>query len=515
MKQFLLPDPGEGLVEAEIVAWHVAVGDTVEVNDVVVDIETSKSLVELPIPWAGTVTQLLVDEGQTVAIGTPIIVIDDGVEEPAAPATPSADEAPGPMLVGYGPKAGATSRRARRGRSGNGQDAVQAIADSYDTTAPPSRRSDDVTEPHRVVAEPHGAPLPTPGEAPRGSDLVLVNAAGEVLAKPPVRKLAAQLGVDLAQVAGTGPGGVITRGDVEAAAAIAKLREQQANTPRNSWQAEEPTDEFGNRRPYIENSAGQRVTGDFSGGEPTGPAFSAVGTAGGERRVPIKGVRKVTAEAMRASVDKHVHVTEWTTVDVTATVELVNKLKNRREFSGLRVSPLLVYAKAVCMAMANTPEINASWDEDAQEIVYYDEVNLGIATATPRGLMVPNIKGAQRRSLLELCQQVNTLVQVAREGRLQPSDYSGGTFTITNVGVFGVESGTPVINRDESAILCMGSIDRKPWVVGSGEDERIEPRWVTTVSLSFDHKLIDGEQGSRFLHEVTSLLADPELAMLY
>lgn len=528
MKQFLLPDPGEGLVEAEIVAWHVAVGDTVDVNDVVVDIETSKSLVELPIPWAGTVVALLVEEGTTVEVGTPIITIDDGSGEPetvesgqivdagTGPAAETAvdPDAPGPMLVGYGPKASSSTRRARRGRSNGGADAARAMADAYSTVTAPSRRADDVAEPHAVRAEAHGDPLPEPGEAPRGTDLVLVHGDADTLAKPPVRKLAQQLGVDLTEVTGTGPGGVITRGDVEAAAAIAQLRDQRARTPKNSWMADQDA-EPGSRSWTQQNSAGQPITGDFSGGEPIGPGFSAVGQAGGERRVPIRGVRKATAQAMKASVDKHVHVTEWTTVDVTATVALVDKLKARREFAGLRVSPLLVFAKATCMAMVNNPEINASWEEESQEIVYHDEVNLGIATATPRGLLVPNIKGAQRMGLLELCQQVNNLVQVAREGKLQPADYSGGTFTLTNVGVFGIESGTPIINGDESAILCMGSIDRKPWVVGSGEDERIEPRWVTTVSISFDHKLIDGEQGSRFLREVTTLLTDPELALLY
>ena len=223
----------------------------------------------------------------------------------------------------------------------------------------------------------------------------------------------------------------------------------------------------------------------------------------------------VAAEAMVRSTNTHVHVTEWTTIDVTATMDMVERLRNRREFANLRVSPLLVYAKAVCLAMANNPDINTSWDEENQEIVYHGELNLGIAAATPRGLMVPNIKGAQRMSTLDLCRAINSLVQVSKEGRLQPADYHGGTFTITNVGVFGVESGTPIINGNESAILCMGSIERRPWVVGEGAEERLEPRWVTTISISFDHRLIDGEQGSRFLREVADLLAEPELALLY
>jgi len=222
-----------------------------------------------------------------------------------------------------------------------------------------------------------------------------------------------------------------------------------------------------------------------------------------------------TAEAMVRSVNTHVHVTEWLTCDVTGTMELVETLKGRREFAGQRVSPLLVYAKAVCLALGRNPGLNASWDGQAGEIIHHGDVNLGIATATPRGLMVPNIKAAQGLSLLELCQAIGHLVAVSREGRLQPPDYAGGTFTITNVGVFGVDAGTPIINGDESAILCMGAIQRRPWVVGTGAEERVVPRWVTTLALSFDHRIIDGEEASRFLRDVAEILADPALALLF
>lgn len=508
MQHFRLPDPGEGLVEAEIVSWKVAEGDQVKVNDIVVEIETSKSLVELPIPWAGVVTRLHVTEGETVAVGTVIISIDEGGHATAAASGDVAPEgatvvagevedAPEPMLVGSGPKAEASSRRARRGRNGAGEardEAHRQMADVFGLTEP-SRRSDDVQAHRKVEAEATGNPLPKPGQAPRGTDLVLVGQR-EPLAKPPVRMLAKILGVDLSQVTGTGPDGTITRGDVEAAAAWAELGSQPPRTER-------PQSSF------VSDTSAEFVDGVGSAYGPRNERPL------GERRVPIKGVRKVTAQAMVESVAKHVHVTEWVTVDVTATMTMVETLRKRREFADLRVSALLLHAKAVCLAMANNPEINASWDEENQEIVYHGDVNLGIAAATPRGLMVPNIKGAQRMSLPELGRAITSLVQVSREGRLQPADYHGGTFTITNVGVFGIESGTPIINRDESAILCMGSIERKPWVVGEGPDERIEPRWVTTISLSFDHKLIDGEQGSRFLHEVAAILSNPELALLY
>lgn len=520
MKEFKLPDPGEGLVEAEIVAWHVAEGDQVRVNDIVLEIETSKSIVELPIPWSGTVTKLLVEVGQTVPIGTPVVVIDDGVDDTApdhdsgddATSTSAADgDTPEPMLVGYGPKSDAGERRrTRRGRRDPGaEQASQALSDAYGQ-AEPSRRPDDVQEPHPVVAQPQGDPLPSPGEPVTGAELVLAGSPDLTLAKPPVRKLAKSLGVDLAQVRGTGPQGSITRADVEAAAAMADL----ASRARITGPGTEANYGSGSANEQDEPAAGWQPGPGQGSSFVSDPPHGRYQT-NGERRVPIKGVRKVTAEAMVRSTNTHVHVTEWTTIDVTATMDMVERLRNRREFANLRVSPLLVYAKAVCLAMANNPDINTSWDEENQEIVYHGELNLGIAAATPRGLMVPNIKGAQRMSTLDLCRAINSLVQVSKEGRLQPADYHGGTFTITNVGVFGVESGTPIINGNESAILCMGSIERRPWVVGEGAEERLEPRWVTTISISFDHRLIDGEQGSRFLREVADLLAEPELALLY
>lgn len=342
---------------------------------------------------------------------------------------------------------------------------------------------------------------------------MLASDPGDSKAKPPVRKYAKDLGVDLGTVVGTGPDGSITRRDVEAAAAFQFLDEQ----PRQG--------RILNDHASFQASPGEGPThaGTSFSGSSFGGGFGPTEGLGGfdpfegraERRVPIKGVRKVTAENMVRSVSTKVHVTEWITIDVTGTMEFVETLKNRREFTGLRVSPLLVYAKAICLALGRNPDLNTSWDEDTQEIVYHRDVNLGIAAATPRGLMVPNIKGAQHLSLLQLCQAVNQLVQVSREGKLQPGDYAHGTFTITNVGVFGIDAGTPIINGDESAIFCMGSIDRRPWVVGDGPDERVEPRWVTTLAIAFDHRIVDGEQGSRFLHDVASILAEPALALLY
>lgn len=400
LKTYKLPDAGEGLTDAEIVQWRVAVGDKVQVNTVLVEIETAKSIVELPSPYAGRITALLVDEGAEVEVGTDIVEIDDGVDaEPSEEADDSDDT---PTLVGYGAVEQAPRRRRREASA----------------------------------------------------------ATTDVLAKPPVRKYARDLGVDLKTADGTGPQGSVTRADVDAALA--------------------------------QTSAGA-----------------------GERREPIKGVRKATAENLVRSVDRRVHVTEWLTIDVTATMDFVERLKKRREFADVRVSPTLVFAKAICLALGRNPSLNASVDEEREEIVYHRDVHLGIAAATPRGLLVPNIKSANQMTLLELARAINELVEVAREGKLQPASQQGGTFTLTNVGVFGVDTGTPIMHGDESGILCLGAIKRRPWVVGEGADERVVPRWVTTLALAFDHRIIDGAEGSKFLTDVGGLLSDPSTALLY
>ncbi|MEU4396112.1 dihydrolipoamide acetyltransferase family protein [Kribbella sp. NPDC023855] len=453
IQQFRLPDVGEGLVEAEIVSWKVKPGDTVKLNDTVVEIETAKSLVELPVPYAGVVTELLVPEGETVPVGTPIIAVQTGeptpgdLTPPVTEGTPKEDlvpsipgeEARTPNLVGYGPRATEAKRRPRK-----------------------TAGSEAVAQAAPAVAEPVApAPAPAPAEVAEGDEAGKVH----VLAKPPVRKLAKDLGIDLAQVTATGPGGVITRADVENHTAAATAPAQVA------------------------------------------PVVSAQG----DTRIPIKGVVKVMAQAMVSSAFTAPHVTEWITVDVSATMELVERLKKDKAFRDLRVSPLLIVAKAVTLAARRTPIINATWDEANQEIVIKGSVNLGIAAATPRGLIVPNIKSADSLTLPELCGALNDLVATAREGKTSPADQAGGSFTITNVGVFGVDAGTPIINPGESAILAFGAVRKQPWVV----DDEIVPRWITTLALSFDHRLIDGEKGSTFLADVASILEDPARALMF
>ena len=497
MKQFKLPDVGEGLTEAEVVSWKVKPGDTVKVNEIIVEIETAKSLVELPCPFAGTVTELLVPEGTTVDVGTPIITVDDGTgasaaEAPAAPprddtapsmpdpsavGTPKDDEAvepgliggPAPggrtsVLVGYGPRTTTAARRPRKpGTSGatpsgaSAATAQQAVQTSMMTTPVPLR------EPAPEDAA-DSAPAHTPtGPARAGGSAS--GAAVRVLAKPPVRKLARDLGVDLAAVRPSGEAGIVTRADVEAAAGAPALR------------------------------------GDHAAGD------------SGERetRVPVKGVRKMTAAAMVSSAFTAPHVTEWVTVDVTRTMELVERLRSDRDFRDVKVSPLLIVMKALLLAVRRNPDVNATWDEAAQEIVVKHYVNLGIAAATPRGLVVPNIKDADRMTLRELAEALGSLVETARQGRTQPAEMSGGTITITNVGVFGVDSGTPIINPGESAILCFGQVRDMPWVV----DGELAVRKVTQLALSFDHRLIDGQLGSMFLADVARILEDPATALLW
>ena len=450
IKQFKLPDVGEGLTEADIIRWAVKPGDTVEVNQTIVEVETAKAAVELPSPYAGVVSALHVAEGDTVPVGTAIISIEVPDERPAQSAPDQAggaaeDLVPAPeqpdtrdtgeppsnerqsVLVGYGPRAGGAVRRRRR--------------------LPPA---EDTPSAHSAFTVPAGLTAPS-ADVPETRH--------RARAKPSVRKLAKTLGVDIDELQPTGPDGTVTRADVESAGRL----------PR-----------------------------------------PALAVAAEETRIPVKGVRKHTAAAMVSSAFTAPHVTEFHTVDVTATMELRDRVAARREFRDIKVSPLLFVAKAVILAAKRTPEINASWDDAASEIVLKHYVNLGIAAATDRGLVVPNIKNADGLTLRDLADAIATLSETARAGKTTPADMAGGTITITNVGVFGVDTGTPILNPGESGIVAFGAVRRMPWVV----DEQIVPRWVTQLAVSFDHRIVDGQQGSQFLADVAAILHDPGLAIL-
>ncbi|MFE6686173.1 dihydrolipoamide acetyltransferase family protein [Streptomyces sp. NPDC057743] len=486
IREFKMPDVGEGLTEAEILKWYVGPGDTVTDGQVVCEVETAKAAVELPIPYDGVVHAVNFDEGTTVDVGTVIIAVDTDPGAGPVQGQPGAGEAPAEaaeedaepqgrqaVLVGYGAAPSSTKRRARKAQPGAGAQPATRVPQ-----APVGAPSEPVTA--GLQAELNGRSASAPAAAtvavapPSSAPAAAVPTAGRPLAKPPVRKLAKDLGIDLAMVVPSGPGGVITRDDVHAAAAEAQAA------------------------PVVAPAA--PAVG--------APAAAAVGgfDAARERRVPVKGVRKATAQAMVASAFTAPHVTEFITVDVTRTMKLVQELKQDPDMAGLRVNPLLLLAKAFLVALKRHPEANAAWDEAHQEIVYKDYINLGIAAATPRGLIVPNIKDAGAKALPQLAAELGELVATAREGKTSPAAMSGGTVTITNVGVFGVDTGTPILNPGESAILAFGAIKLQPWV----HKGKVKPRQVTTLALSFDHRLIDGELGSKLLADIAAILERPK-----
>ena len=432
--KFPLPDVGEGLTEAEIVSWKVAPGDQVSVNQTICEIETAKSIVELPCPFAGEVTELLFAEGDTVEVGNPIIAVRVAgaspiptLSEPDAPAGPVVQEPDTgaeyklPTLVGYGDAGDAKSRRKR---------AIASVAPV--TTAIPV------------------------------SMVRAIDSSENVMAKPPIRKLAKELGVDLGMVAGTGVHGEITRDDVIGSAS-------QASVFKNLTTPDVPSER--------------------------------------EERIPVKGVRKAIASAMVKSAFTAPHVSIFVDVDATRTMEYVKRLKNSVDFAGIKVTPLLIMAKAMIWAVRRNRMVNSTWTDE--EIIVHNFVNLGIAAATPRGLIVPNIKDADAMSMIELAQAIEQLAATAREGKTTPEDMRDGTITITNIGVFGVDTGTPILNPGEVGIVALGSIRKKPWVV----DDEIVVRQITTIGATFDHRVVDGDVASRFVQDVASVIEEPALLL--
>ncbi|BAU99864.1 dihydrolipoamide acetyltransferase family protein [Aurantimicrobium minutum] len=462
VSKFYLPDVGEGLTEAEIVSWKVKPGDSVAINDILVEIETAKSLVELPSPYEGQVSELLAQEGETVEVGTAIITISSAGDSMLTAPTPTLaqaamanevfvtadsemdgakdakDEASGSVLVGYGVGGHAATRR-RRG--GNAPAPTPPAAPAVVTPAP------QAVAPAPVAKRPASLP---------------VTEAVPVIAKPPIRKLAKDLDVNLAEVQATGIAGEITRDDVIRHAS-------QASVFRNIQTPEWPEER--------------------------------------EERIPVKGVRKAIATAMVQSAFTAPHVSVFVDVDATRTMEFVKRLKNSPDFAGVKVSPLLILAKAIIWAVRRNPTVNSTWTD--KEIIVHRYVNLGVAAATPRGLIVPNVKDSQEMSLLELAQALEKLTLDARDGKTSPADMAGGTITVTNIGVFGMDTGTPILNPGEVGILALGTIKQKPWVV----DGEVRPRFVTTLGASFDHRVVDGDVASRFLADVASVVEEPALLL--
>jgi 2-oxoisovalerate dehydrogenase E2 component (dihydrolipoyl transacylase) len=512
LKQFKLPDVGEGLTEADIVKWHVQPGDKIVINQIIVEIETAKAVVELPSPYEGVVAGLLVPEGETADVGTPIISVEVGADAgagdqpPAAPggSTPAPSELPTAprgstaadlvpqlpaeggtepgihgtlapkeeeerhaVLVGYGVKPGTTRRRSRKAAAAAA--GTRAATTAAPTTSAASGAPATPAQPTAAATPIRAAAPATP--APAISAPAASGNGAAVLAKPPVRKLAKDLGIDLSQLSGTGPGGSITRDDVQSAA-----------------QAEETAESADAAAPVVAL-----------------PEFARVTAVAREERVPIRGVRKHTAAAVAGSAFTAPHVTEFLQIDVTETMAATARLRGLPEFTGVRVSPLLLVARALMVAVARHPMINSSWDEDAQEIVVRHYVNLGIAAATDRGLIVPNIRDAHALSLPGLARALAELAETARAGKATPADLRGGTITITNVGVFGVDTGTPILTPGEAAILAFGRVKDAPWV----HQGQLAVRKVTTLALSFDHRIVDGDLGSAVLRDIGAMLEDP------
>lgn len=462
IKEFKLPDLGEGLTESEILSWKVAVGDTVTLNQVIAEVETAKAVVELPSPFAGVVAELHEQPGTVVEVGKPIVSfeVDDAGSSNAGNSSSGDQRTGGRAAVGT-PAAGSTATAGAEavGAPAKREPNLVGYGAVVEHSGRPTRRARGPLQDVKAAA-PAASLLSEPAVQPP------VDAEGTERPRstPPVRKLARDLGVDLEHVPGTGPGGLITRDDVQ------------------------------------NFSAGSKA--------PVGAPL-AEGQAERETRTTIKGVRKFTAAAMVQSAFTAPHVTEFLTVDVTATMELLARLKGNKAFDGYKLTPLTIAAKAVLVALRNNPSLNSRWDEASQEIVQFNYVNLGIAAATPRGLTVPNIKDADRLTLRELSSALTGLTETARAGKTSPLELSGGTISITNIGVFGIDAGTPILNPGEAAIVALGAVRKAPWVV----NDELAVRQVMSLSLSFDHRLVDGEQGSRFLADLGEILADPAMVM--
>jgi 2-oxoisovalerate dehydrogenase E2 component (dihydrolipoyl transacylase) len=402
VREFLLPDLGEGLEDAEVVAWRVAKGDQVELNQVLVEINTAKALVEIPAPWEGQVEELLAAEGEVVKVGQPLVSIRVSAPSSApeqAPESPKPKRQP--LLVGYG-----------------------------------------VEEEENV---------PAPG---RGSSTAGTRERGQpVPASPPVRRLARELGVDLTTVSGSGPDGRVTREDVI------------------------------------------KVAGDAE------PATSSE-TTEEVQRIPVRGIRRMIAEKMATAAREVPQVTTFLTVDATALQAFRGELAGG---SARRITPLPIVVRALVEVCKDHPRLNSSFDAARQEIVVHRRFHVGIATDTEQGLLVPVIRDADSLGLVALSAEIGRLTEAARAGKAAPGELIGSTITVTNVGTFGAEYGTPIVNYPEAAILALGVVEARALVV----DGEVQARPAVTLSLTFDHRVLDGAEAGRAMRSLKSLLESP------
>ncbi|OEJ95372.1 dihydrolipoamide acetyltransferase family protein [Streptomyces thermolilacinus] len=476
--EFKLPDLGEGLTEAEIVRWLVSVGDVVAIDQPVVEVETAKAMVEVPCPYGGVVTARYGEEGEELPVGAPLLTVAVGAQEtPAASpsasgrgadgaasagasgdSAKSADEGSGNVLVGYGTSTSTTRRRRVRPApiAASAAPAAPAVtpAAAAPVTAPASAPVSAAPVPSAPVPS---APVPS---APVDGPVPVIS--------PLVRKLARERGIDLRQLRGSGPDGLILRADVERASAAAQAPADTA---------------------------------------PARPAASAApaGTAVAER-VPLRGVRGAVADKLTRSRQEIPDATCWVDADAT---ELMAARAAMNAAGGPKISLLALLARICTAALARYPELNSRVDLEAREIVRLSEVHLGFAAQTDRGLVVPVVRDAHTRSAEDLTAEFGRLTEVARAGQLTPADLTGGTFTLNNYGVFGVDGSTPIINHPEAAMLGVGRIIPKPWV-HNGE---LAVRQVVQLSLTFDHRVCDGGTAGGFLRYVADCVEHPAVLL--
>ncbi|WP_371653637.1 MULTISPECIES: dihydrolipoamide acetyltransferase family protein [unclassified Streptomyces] len=444
--EFKLPDLGEGLTEAEIVRWLVAVGDVVAIDQPVVEVETAKAMVEVPCPYGGVVTARFGEEGTELPVGAPLLTVAVGAPE-AAEAESS--EYSGNVLVGYG--TGEAVRRRRRVRP--------APVGAPPATVPvtPSAPPVDAAPGHARAAAPAVTGVSTPAAAAGGPVAVI---------SPLVRKLARENGVDLRELAGSGPDGLILRCDVESAL---RLEAEPAGTTAQ-------------------------------------PAPVAAGSGAAGTRIPLRGIRGAVADKLARSRTEIPDATCWVDADAT---ELMAARAAMNAVGGPKISVLALLARICTAALDRYPELNSTVDMAAREIVRLPAVHLGFAAQTERGLVVPVVRDAQARSAASLSEEFARLTEAARAGTLTPGDLTGGTFTLNNYGVFGVDGSTPIINHPEAAMLGVGRIMAKPWV-HQGE---LAVRQVVQLSLTFDHRVCDGGTAGGFLRYVADCVEQPAVLL--
>ncbi len=480
IRDFLLPDLGEGLESGEIVAWHVEAGDTVELNQEICDVETAKAVVSVPCPFAGTIVERFGEIGEELEVGEPLVRID--VEEVASGA-----DVPDEVAAQLGDEAGGGSS-AQAGFE-VGEDEVEEEQPAADAGSERGERTNvlvgyGAAEGATKRRRRRGARTPGAGAPSGNGERTSEDTTTKPLAKPPVRKLAKDLGVDLASIApGSGEGGIITREDVRAAAE----GEPAAAPAREAPPAGVPAE-----------------------AEVAGVGFR--GMSPGDV-IPVSGIRKRIVEKMTTSRSEIPEATTSVTVDCTELWDAAERLTDAagREGHDVRVTPFALVARATVIALRRFPTLNATLDTDAGEIRLLEPVHLGVAVDTDRGLLVPVIDDAHRRTTLELSRELNRLAHAARDGSISPGELTGGTFTVNNYGALGNDWGDPIINHPEAAILGVGAMNERPWVV----DGELAVRRVVTLTVAFDHRICDGGEAGRFVAEVGRMVEDPTRILLH